>query len=373
MPGVDVHAQLIESFFDGRFLQRPDAMRWYEVGAFAVCSLFFIIFMPRMRLRLAGLLGILLSLLAFGSGGMLFWRYGLLFDAAGVWSASMVVGFTLITTMFSAAVRDRKRSERALQLAREAAAKAAGELGAARRIQMASLPVPATAFPNERRFALDALLEPAREVGGDLYDFFMLDADRVFFLIGDVSGKGLPASLFMVVAKALSKSIALRSTADIAQIMNHANAELLRENPEMLFVTSVAGILDARSGEVVLCNAGHDAPRRIDMQGRIERLQSADGPPLCVVDDFVYPVQRYQLRPGECLCLTTDGITEAMNEAGDLYGNERLDELLARASDGHGLNPTALVRAVREDVRTFVGAAEPSDDLTLLVLCWKGA
>ena len=373
MPGVDVHAQLIESFFDGRFLQRPDRMRWYEAGVFGVCSLLLIIFMPRMRLRMAALLGVFLSLAVFGAGALLFWRYGMLFDAAGVWSASALIGFTLITTMFSAAVRDRKRSERALQVARESAAKAAGELNAARRIQMAALPVPATAFPKETRFALDALLEPAREVGGDLYDFFMLDADRVFFLIGDVSGKGLPASLFMVVAKALSKSIALRSTADIAVIMNHANEELLRENPEMLFVTSVAGILDARSGEVMLCNAGHDAPRRIDMQGRIERLQSADGPPLCVMDDFDYPVQRYQLRPGDCLCLTTDGITEAMNEAGDLYGNERLDELLAKASDGHGLNPTAVVHAVREDVRTFVGTAEPSDDLTLLVLCWKGA
>jgi serine phosphatase RsbU (regulator of sigma subunit) len=121
----------------------------------------------------------------------------------------------------------------------------------------------------------------------------------------------------------------LRGEGDMGLIMNSANRELVRENPEMLFVTSVAGILDASSGQVFLCNAGHDAPRRITADGRIALLQPADGPPLCVMDDFEYPVQQYQLQPGESLCLTTDGISEAMNQSGELYGNERLNSLLA--------------------------------------------
>jgi len=373
MPGVDTHAQMIESFFDGTFLRRPAWMRWAEVATFGACSLLLVWSLPKLRLLLAVPLGGALVLGVYGGGTLLFARAGLLFDATSVVCAVVLVGLSLLTSMLAAAVRDRKHSDRALQVARVSAAKTAGELGAARRIQMATLPQAALSFPGERRFSLAALLEPAREVGGDLYDFFMLDRDRVFFMVGDVSGKGLPASLFMVVAKALSKSIALRGPSEMAAIMNGANRELTRENPEMLFVSSVAGILDASSGQVFLCNAGHDAPRRLTVDGRVEHLQSADGPPLCVLDDFEYPVQHYQLQAGECLCLTTDGINEAMNEAGDLYGNERLDRLLAALPSTAAATPAAVVQAVRDDVRLHVGQAEPSDDLTLLVLRWDGA
>lgn len=370
LPGVDTHAQMIESFFDGSFLRRPQWMRWSEVAAFAACSVLAIWLLPRLRLRAGVPMALALGAGLFGAGALLFARAGLLFDAAGVALGYAAVCLSLLTSMLAAAVRDRKLSERALQAAREAAARTAGELNAARRIQMASLPRAASSFPGERRFALDALLEPAREVGGDLYDFFRLDDDRVFFMVGDVSGKGLPASLFMVVAKALSRSIALRGEADMGLIMNSANRELVRENPEMLFVTSVAGILDAASGRVLLCNAGHDAPRRITPDGRVELLHSADGPPLCVLDDFEYPVRQYQLQPGESLCLTTDGIGEAMNKDGQLYGNERLDRLLAGLA---AAAPCAVVQAVRDDVRRHVDGAEASDDLTLLVLRWNGA
>ncbi|MYM22081.1 SpoIIE family protein phosphatase [Duganella sp. FT135W] len=370
LPGVDTHAQMIESFFDGAFLRRPQWMRWIEVAAFAACSLLTIWMLPRQRLRVGVPMAIMLGAALFGAGALLFARVGLLFDAAGVVLGYAAICLSLLTSMLAAAVRDRKQSERALQTAREAAARTAGELNAARRIQMASLPQAASSFPGEHRFELDALLEPAKEVGGDLYDFFKLDDDRVFFMVGDVSGKGLPASLFMVVAKALSRSIALRGEADMGVIMNSANRELVRENPEMLFVTSVAGILDAASGAVYLCNAGHDAPRRITADGRAELLQSADGPPLCVIDDFEYPVQQYQLQPGESLCLTTDGISEAMNTAGELYGNERLNRLLSGVAT---TAPAAVVQAVRDDVRRHVDGAEASDDLTLLVLRWNGA
>lgn len=375
MPGVDTHAQMIESFFDGAFLQRPAWMVGAELVAFSVCGLLLVWLLPRWRLRAAAPLAASMALALLGGGALLFARAGLLFDAAGVVCALGVVCVSLFASLLAAAVRERMLSEQALQAARVSAAKTAGELNAARRIQMATLPQAATAFPGEQRFELDALLEPAREVGGDLYEFFMLDKDRVFFMVGDVSGKGLPASLFMVVAKALSKSIALRGQADMAAIMNGANAELVRENPEMLFVTSVAGILDAATGEVVLCNAGHDAPRRVRPDGRVEHLGSAGGPPLCVLDDFEYPVQRHQLEPGDYLCLTTDGINEAMNEAGDLYGNERLDRLLegllSSTTATASATPTAMINAVRDDVRLHVAGAEASDDLTLLVLRWK--
>lgn len=372
LPGVDVHAQLIESFFDGRFLQRPVWMPWAELVVLLVLGMFLIWSVPKFGPRLAPVPAATVTLALFGGGAALFAGAGLLFDAATLFCALALLFFSLFGSMLLSAVRERQQSERALQAARESAARVAGELDAARRIQMATLPVAATAFPGETRFALDALLEPARDVSGDLYDFFMLDRHRLFFLVGDVSGKGLPASLFMVVAKALSKSIALRAADDIATIVNRANEELARENPEMLFVTGVAGILDVDTGELALCNAGHDAPRRLLPDGRIEHLPQADGPPLCVIEDFAYPVRHYRMARGECLCLTTDGITEAMNADGVLYGSERLDELLRAAMRQGELTPSAVVQAVRENVRAHVGSAEASDDLTLMVLQWKG-
>ncbi|MBY0238153.1 MAG: CHASE2 domain-containing protein, partial [Burkholderiaceae bacterium] len=234
LPGADVHAQLTESLFDERWLQRTAALRHAEAGALAVCALFLIWLLPRASLRIAVLAWLLLSVLLFGGGALAFARGGLLFDAASVWLGMTAASLSLLASLFVHEVSERRRSDRALQVARESAAKAAGELSAARRIQMATLPLPATAFPGEQRFTVAALVEPAREVGGDLYDFYMLDQRRMLFMIGDVSGKGLPASLFMVVAKALSKSVALGQAAqptqpDMAAILNRANRELSRE------------------------------------------------------------------------------------------------------------------------------------------------
>jgi serine phosphatase RsbU (regulator of sigma subunit) len=171
----------------------------------------------------------------------------------------------------SEAESQRIALRRLLERQREAAARIAGELEAARRIQMGSLPSPAGAFPGETRVTIYSFLEPAQEVGGDLYDFFRLDADRLVFLIGDVSGKGLPGSLFMAVSKSLYKSTALRRGGEIAHLMREANAEISRDNAEMLFVTVWAGVLDARSGVLTYCNAGHDDPWRLSRPGRGSR------------------------------------------------------------------------------------------------------
>ena len=170
----------------------------------------------------------------------------------------------LFTVMLAVTLTEAESQRRALrrqvEQQREAAARLAGELEAARRIQMGTLPRPAAAFPGETRFDLYAMLEPAREVGGDLYDFFRLDDDHLFFMIGDVSGKGLPGSLFMAISKALYKSTALRRHGEVAVMMCEADAEISRDNAEGLFVTVLAGILDARTGELEYCNAGHEPP-----------------------------------------------------------------------------------------------------------------
>ncbi len=368
--GVEVHAQLIESIADGHFLTRPWWMPWAELAALLICGGLLIWAVPRLQPRIATLLTVILWCVLFGAGLALFRSAGWLFDAANLFAAINIVFGSLLSSMFIEADRQRLAAEQALQQQREAAARVAGELEAARRIQLSSLPQAATLFAHETRFEIAALLEPARQVGGDLYDFYLLDEKRLFFVIADVSGKGLPASLFMAVTKALTKSAALRGNAGLDQVIATATLEMGRENSEMLFVTAIAGILDADSGRLEFVNAGHDAPWRITPDGGCEQLKSSGGPPLCVLDDFIYPVEQRQLAPGETLCLVTDGITEAMNAAGELYGTARLAACLA--AQGQHAAPQALVSALRADVRAFVGNAEASDDLTLLALRWNG-
>jgi serine phosphatase RsbU (regulator of sigma subunit) len=215
-------------------------------------------------------------------------------------------------------------------------------------------------------------MTPAREVGGDLYDFFRVDADRLFFLIGDVSGKGLSASLFMAVGKALCKSITLRSpAASISDLMHAADEELSRDNPELFFVTAFAGILRLDSGELSYCNAGHDNPYVLGSGNTGEaRLADGAGPPLCTVDGFDYSSGERRMRPGELLCLVTDGVIDAQSREGERYGSRRLEALLAR--QGPESSAQQLVDTICADLQAFAAGAEPADDLTVLVLRWNG-
>ena len=213
-------------------------------------------------------------------------------------------------------------------------------------------------------------MEPAREVGGDLYDFFMLDEERLFFLVGDVSGKGLPASIFMAVSKALCKSAALRRGQRIDEMLREANSEIARENPESLFVTVFAGVLDTRTGHLEYCSAGHEPPFVLTPDGAIARLADGGGPPLCVLDGFAYVVAKHSLVPRGIVCVVSDGVTEAMNQRGDLYGADRLERALRLSGNAGG--PAAIVEAIKVDVSRFAGNAEVADDLTLLVLRWNG-
>ena len=368
--GIEIQAQLIESLVDGRFLLRPFSLRLLEWVLLLGGGLLLIWFAPRVKPQSTGQIALGLGVITFGAGFMLFRTTGLLLDAASVSASLLVVFACLLCSVFIALDDQHRLAQIELARQRELAARVAGELAAARRIQMGSLPRADTAFPGEKRFDVAALLEPAREVGGDLFDFYMLDPQHLFFIIADVSGKGLPASLFMAVTKALAKSAALRGmhgAPGIGEIVATANTEMFRENPESLFASAVAGILDTESGELELCNAGHDAPWLIGARGAI-RIQMSGGPPLCVLDDYSYPVTRQRLEPGDILCLITDGITEAMNAAGELYGSERLGATLAGVSGG----PTDVVAALDADVKRFVGDAEPSDDLTLLAVRFNG-
>jgi len=371
MAGVEIHAQLLEGIYDHDLLSRPPIILWVELAVLAASGLLLVVFVPWLRARKSTALFFLLVAALLGLGALLYLRFKILFDAASPALALGMLFAAMLGVTLAESDSQRRTLRRELAKQREAALKLAGELEAARRIQMGILPNPAVVFASERRVEFYAFLEPAREVGGDLYDFFLLDDERVFVLIGDVSGKGVAGSLFMAVSKTLCKSSALRHTGDVASMMREANAEIARDNGEGLFVTAWVGVVNARTGELQYCNAGHEPPYILSPTGRsARRLANGGGPPFCVVEDFPYEAASYRLSPGEGLCLVTDGITEAESAAGEFYGRQRLEQLLA------GLGPDASVdevgEAIRHDVDRFTTGVEPSDDLAILAFRWRG-
>jgi serine phosphatase RsbU (regulator of sigma subunit) len=269
-----------------------------------------------------------------------------------------------LAVLLAAALSEADRQRREL---REAAARAAGELEAACRIQMGLLPDTAV-FDAERAFSLRALVHPARSVGGDFYECFKLDDERLFFAVGDVSGKGMPAALFMALCKATIKAAVMSVGADPGTALRRAAEEIGRDNPETFFVTVFAGTLHLDTGKLRYCNAGHEPPYVRQPHGLV-RLSTATRPPIGVPDSFAFTTESVQLVPGGWLCAVTDGVTEAMNQRAELYGGERLAELLASLPADAA--PLQINTAVIEDVARFVGSASASDDLTLLALRWS--
>ena len=372
MAGSEIHAQLLENLIDGTLLQRP---RWASAAEALLLLLLGAALLrvtPLLKPVNAALLVLAcVGLPLLGAFALFRWQQ-LLFDAATPGLSLLLLFAVLAVLTLGQSTRQRKALQAVVQTQREQSARIAGELEAAQRIQTGSLPR-LDLLQGDGRVDLFATLTPAREVGGDLYDFFRLDADRLFLVIGDVAGKGLSASIFMAVSKALYKSAMLRAPqADIGQIMRVANAEVSRDNPEMLFVTLFAAILDLASGELHYCNAGHDNPYRLHPTRPVPaRIEDGDGPPLCAMSDFAYRGAMCQLLPGEMLCLMTDGVTEAQNPAGELYGPARAERKLIELGQSE-VGAQALVMALQADALAFAAGAEAADDLTILALRWLG-
>jgi len=371
MAGVEIHAQLLENIFDTDLLARPRAVAWAEAGVLLLGGLLLILIMPRSSAAVSVVLYALMVGAIVAAGVLLYLKSGILFDAA---LPSLTLG-TVFTAMLVVTLADTERQRqllrRQVEEQRERAARLAGELEAARRIQMGSLPDPAIVFPGETRLDLYAFLEPAREVGGDLYDFFPLDHDRLCFLIGDVSGKGLPGSLFMAVSKALYKSAALRGAGPVDAVMREADDEISRDNGEGLFVTMLAGVLDGRTGLLEYCNAGHEPLYLLPNADRpLVRLADGGGPPLCVLAGFPYAASSHRLAPGDTICLVTDGVLEATSPKAELYGRARFEALLEKI--GRAGTAAEVGEAIRLEVGRFADGVEPSDDMAILVLRWKG-
>ena len=237
----------------------------------------------------------------------------------------------------------------------------AREMDIAKTIQTAFIP---GEFPTSEHFALAASMTPARDVGGDFYDFFPLDSARFAFIVADVSGKGITAALYMMTAKTLIKDT-LISDRDPAKALTRVNADLSRNNPANMFLTAWVGVLDLETGRVDFANAGHNPPivRRTD--GSAEWIAARSGLPLAFMDGVRYSPLSVELAPGDSIFLYTDGVTEATDHAGALFGDDRLMAAVGAAQSG---GPDGLCARVRVAVAEFAAGAPAADDLTVMAL-----
>jgi serine phosphatase RsbU (regulator of sigma subunit)/CHASE2 domain-containing sensor protein len=371
--GVLVQAQAVDAILRGGWLSRPVWVRWAEWAAALMLVTLAVFAGGTRRYWLLGV-GVALAVTLWAGSFTAFDRANLLFDPLRPTLVGFAAAVAMGITLFILARAERARLAAELTEQRVSAAEQEGELNAARRIQQGMVPNAASLTALDPRVEIGAVLRPAKSVGGDFYDALMLGCDRLLFVVGDVTGKGVPAALYMALSKALSKSVLSRSAGDTAggdlgQAVAALNRDLMAEADDEMGVTMLVGVLDCASGEVAFVSAGHENPLVVRTDGAVETLALRGGPPFCVVD-FPYPEERARLAPGDTLVLITDGATEAQDASQALLG---LEGVIA-ALRGEGEMPAA-ERAgdLADRIRGFEGDTEPSDDLTILVIQYRGA
>ncbi len=243
------------------------------------------------------------------------------------------------------------------------------ELRIAREIQMGILP-PSEPHPSFSQLDFHAYLRPAKEVGGDLFHYFFIDDDHLCFAVGDVSGKGVPAAFFMAMTMTLLKNTAM-SGGKIGDIVSRINEELSQNNPNNMFVTLFAGILNIKTGYMEYANAGHNPTVYIPSSASTQFLTDLSGPVVGVMEGIIYKTLSLQLKPKDLLFLYTDGVTEAMDINKNLYGEERLLDII-NSQPKEKITSQELIEKVCDDLRKFVKQAPQSDDITMMVLRWHG-
>ena len=366
---VDLHAQLIELILFGDLLRRPPFLDWFELAAALAAGLVVIWMLRYARPVRAVGVALAIAVALFGVELVLFRFADLLFD-------STFPALTLLGALGVMLVGNLRATQGELVREREMKQRVEGELAAAQKIQMGLLPRRFPAFPNRHDIDVYARIEPARMVGGDLYDYLLIgESSRLFFLIADVAGKGIAAALLMAVTKEIVRDAVLTFGPSLDRILAEANRKIAAASAELqseggVFVTAFAGILDLSSGEVTYASAGHDSPFVLGGRTGLRQLVTEGGPPLGAVEDFRFPIDHDRIELGEVLLLFTDGITEAENADHRLYSSDRLAKALATAAV---VDAQHVVAAVIDDVVRFVGGAEQADDMTLLALRRVGA
>jgi serine phosphatase RsbU (regulator of sigma subunit) len=359
--GVRFHAQAVDALLSDGWLDRP---RWappLESGLAALLAALAIMCVPRLRGYGAAGWPALVVALVGGTSWIGFAGFQLQLDPL----RPLLVGGSAALAM--AALLFIETGRRARQL-RDAALAQAGAMAAAREIQFAMLPGRDRLAALHTSVDLAAVLEPAQQIGGDLYDAFELPDGRIVFLVGDVTGKGPAAALFMAVSKALAHSLLRRGAAPLDRIMGSLNDELAGDGQALVEVTMLVGILDPATGAIDLVNAGHENPLRVAIDGAIVEVAMEGGLPLATLAGYAYPLEKLRLAPGEALVIITDGVREAQNASGGLFGGDRTRAALAGWFPA--LPAAAATAALVGAVRGFEAGTPASDDLTVMALCW---
>jgi sigma-B regulation protein RsbU (phosphoserine phosphatase) len=269
---------------------------------------------------------------------------------------------------FNKMSEDLKVYIRHLQETTSARERIESELRVATEIQTSMLPRTFPPFPDRKEFDLYATMQPAREVGGDFFDFFFISHSRLCLIIGDVCGKGIPAALFMAISKTLLRTEALHEPSP-DQVLFSVNNTLCPDNEASMFFTGLCAVLDTETGELTIANGGHNPPLLCPAGGEFQYIKLPRGLVVGAMPDTAYVSNTYALRRHDTLVMYTDGVTEAMDEQGRLYSEARLLNCL---NDLCGRSVADIVHGVRADIETFTGGTEQSDDITMLVIEFNG-
>ena len=352
MQGIDIQANTIEAFRKG-FYPR-EANRIGELSLlFFICILFAVLFWKRdLRKNTVTWLAACLAWFAICA---LCYRLGIILRLLWVPSGISVLFLTSVILNY---VRIRKEKLRI-----------SAELDIAGRIQNDMLPDQFPPFPDRKEFSLFASMTPAKEVGGDFFDFFLIDDSHLGLVIGDVSGKGVPASLFMTVSMVLIRDHAMQ-TSSPAKALRAVNDIICSRNEENMFVTVWLGILDLKTGELTASNAGHEYPILKEPDGSFHVFKDRHGMPIGAFDAAVYRDYSLSLAPETALLVYTDGVPEAINRKNEQFG---LDRALDTLNSMPSLNPELMIEAVHKAVDSFAGNVPQFDDLTMLSLVWHGS
>ncbi len=358
MFGVEYQANVIQSLLQGNLkAEVSDTVQLIAAAAlFAAAAFFFF----RREVWLGGVICAGGMLLSFGCAYLLYLA-GLVTHVLWLPAGLVVLYLAALGAHYAQAARER----RALALEKE---RIATELALATRIQANTLPKVFPPFPERREFDLYASMDPAKEVGGDLYDFFLIDEDHLCLVIGDVSGKGVPASLFMMLASALIHHVAMHETSP-ARILGAVNEEICSRNPEEMFVTVWLGVLELSTGILTAASAGHEYPALKQADGSFELFKDRHGFVIGGMENVRYREYTLHLTPGDKLFVYTDGVPEATDANQQMFGTDRMISALRTRENG---TPEEILGAVTDAVAAFVGKAQQFDDLTMLCVAYHG-
>jgi adenylate cyclase len=356
-PGVEIHANVADNILNNLFLSRPAWSKGVEIlitlGSGILVSLVLASATPLVSLLFPGI-----CLLSLWFGALEIFKTGNMFFSP-LYPLITVAGCFAFLNLLRFRMAEKKAHKRAREIQR-----IESELNIAKEIQMGVIPKIFPAFPDQDSFDLFASLIPAREVGGDLYDFFLMDEDHLCFTIGDVAGKGVPASLFMVITRTLIKNL-VKYYSSPADLMARINEILCIDNPRSLFVTLFIGILDLKTGKLIYANGGHNPPVQFSDNDGVYFNNESSGPVVGVIEDLSYEELTLTLKPGDAIFLYTDGVTEAMNKNKREFSATYLLKIcktIEKESTSH------VVKTILQKVRNHAGTIRQSDDIAMMMI-----